>query len=209
MDRRQFMVAAGSALASISTPQFHLAAVPFRRGLSCTPFNASGVQQCEAGIESAILDVTASDTQHATEWCWAACIEAVFTYYDHPVPQERIVEEVWGDVVNMPGSPAQILYALNRTWKDENGASFAAHGSTIGTNPITAAQDLASDHPLIIGALGHAMVLSALTYERDYYGRGQVVLAEVRDPWPYNPNHRPLTPQEWYGASFAARIRVT
>ena len=179
-----------------------------KAALNCTPFAPNGIQQCEAGIDSGILDVVASDTQHKSQWCWAACIEAVFTYYDHPVPQERIVTEVWGDVVNMPGQPGQILGALNRRWKDENDNEFRSYASAIGTNAITAAQDLAADHPLIIGTLGHAMVLTSLTYLRDVYGRGDVQLAEVRDPWPYNDRHRALSPQEWYMITFAARIRV-
>jgi len=177
--------------------------------LVCTPFAANGVQQCEAGIDSTILDVTASDTQHATQWCWAACIEAVFSYYGHSISQEDIVKETWGGIVNMPGSPGQILGALNHKWTDTDGDEFSARGTTIGTNAITAAQDLAADHPLIIGTLGHAMVLTSLIYLRDLAGRGEVTLAEVRDPWPYNPGHRSLSPQEWYSITFAARIRVT
>jgi len=106
MDRRAFLV---SLAALGATPRAELPFVPhtvsLRRGLYCTPFAPNGVQQCEAGIDSSILDVTASDRQHATQWCWAACIEAVFTYYGHPVTQERIVGDIWGGIVNMPGSP--------------------------------------------------------------------------------------------------------
>jgi hypothetical protein len=194
----------GFSIPNPASPELHTAAL----GLDCTPFDMNGVQRCEAGIDSSILDVVASDTQHESQWCWAACIEAVFTYYDHPVPQDRIVSEIWGDVVNMPGAPLQILSALNRKWTDQNGDDFTSQGTSLGTNAITAAQDLAADHPLIIGTLGHAMVLTSLTYLRDVYSRGQVQLAEVRDPWPYNQRHRALTPQEWYSISFAARIRV-
>src|SRR5690348_17365423 len=109
MHRRAFLISVG-ALAVSSLSARHK-----RRALVCSPFNAAGVQQCEAGIESSILDVTASDTQHASEWCWAACIQAVFSYYGHEVSQERIVKESWGDIVNMPGSPSLIMRALNRT----------------------------------------------------------------------------------------------
>lgn len=47
---------------------------------------------------------------------------------------------------------------------------------------ITAVRDLAEDMPLIIGTLGHAMVLTGLTYNRDVHGRGVVTSAVVRDP---------------------------
>src|SRR5690348_17854568 len=69
MHRRAFLISVGALAVS------SLSARRKRRALVCSPFNAAGVQQCEAGIESSILDVTASDTQHASEWCWAACIQ--------------------------------------------------------------------------------------------------------------------------------------
>jgi hypothetical protein len=61
-----------------------------------------------------------------------------------------------------------------------------------------AAQDLAADMPLIVGTMGHAMVLTALTYNRDGYGSGVVTGAIVRDPWPYpglRDGRRVLSPQ--------------
>lgn len=203
MDRRSFVISAGAlALGSINRKErVH--------DLVCSPPNMYGVQNCEAGILADVLDVTASDTQHASEWCWAACIEGVFSYYGHAVPQERIVSEAWGRIVNQPGSPSMILSSLNRTWTDESGDRFRVSASIIGTTPAAAAQDLADNHPLIIGTLGHAMLLTSLVYQRSMNGNGGVVLAKVRDPWPYNPRRRALTPQEWYSISFAARIRVS
>jgi hypothetical protein len=175
--------------------------------LTCGPFYPNGLQLCEVGIDSDVADVEVSATQHLQEWCWAASIEMVFSYYSHPVPQERIVAETWGAVVNLPAQPIQVLGALNRHWTDENGDSFRARGDVFSANATTAAQDLAADRPLIIGTLGHAMVLTGLTYWRNAYGAGQVTAAVVRDPWP-GRGKRVLSPQEWYGANFLARIRI-
>jgi hypothetical protein len=176
----------------------------------CGPWDqpGPGIQLCEAGIRSTLLDVTASDRQQASEWCWAASISAVFHYYGHPVSQERIVKEAYGKIVNMPGTPQAILGALNRVWIDDNGGRFRASGDTRSASIVTAAQDLANDKPLIIGSRGHAMVLTDLVYTRDHDGRGRPQSATVRDPWPYNPGKRLLTPQEWNGTRFLARIRV-
>jgi len=176
----------------------------------CGPWDqtAPGVQVCEVGIGSAILDVTASDRQQASEWCWAASISAVFHYYGHPVSQARIVREAFGRIVNMPGSTQEILDALNRDWTDDNGKGFRVSGDTRSASIVTAAQDLANNMPLIIGSRGHAMVLTDLVYVRDRSGRGEPRSATVRDPWPYNAQKRQLTPQEWYGVRFLARIRV-
>lgn len=178
--------------------------------LSCGPFVPPGVQRCEAGIDSSVAHVTASAVggQHLSQWCWAACIEMVFTYYGRPVLQERIVRETWGRIVDLPGQPGQILANLNRHWTDEDGNDFFVSGDAYSANAITAARDLAQDMPLIIGTMGHAMVLTSLVYVRDGFGGGGVNAAIVRDPWP-GRGRRMLSPQEWFNINFAARIRVS
>lgn len=173
--------------------------------LQCTAYNQAGVQQCQVGIDSNLIPVTAS--QQMPEWCWAASISMVFGYYGFPVSQSRIVEEVWGEAADMPAGPDQILSDLNRDWKDDNDNKFTASGESYDANPTTASQDLAQDMPLIIGTMGHAMVLTSLVYVRDVTGNGSVQQAIVRDPWP-GRGRRVLTPQEWYSAQFLARIRV-
>ncbi len=173
----------------------------------CGPLMPNGVQRCVIGIRSSMLDVRAAGTQHLSQWCWAACIEMVFAYYGFRVAQRRIVEETWGSIVNLPGMPEQILNNLNRDWEDDRGRSFSVSGDTFTTSIQTAAEDLANDMPLIVGTLGHAVVLTSIDYLRDVYGNFQIGAAIVRDPWP-GRGRRALTPQEWYSISFAARIRV-
>jgi hypothetical protein len=131
----------------------------------------------------------------------------VFRYYGFQVPQEQIVQQTWGGIVNLPAYPAHILANLNRPWVDLSGRRFSVSGDAFSANPITAAQDLAQDMPLIIGTMGHAMVLTALTYFVDQSGNGAVTEAIVRDPWP-GRGRRVLVAQEWYGTNFLARIRV-
>ncbi len=177
------------------------------QNLQCVDYN--GVRTCTAGIQSTILDAKGFDTQHMNEWCWAASIQAVFDYYGHNISQERIVQETFGSIGNWPAQPYTILQALNRTWKDDNGTEFASMAESYDANLVTAAQDLASDYPLIIGANGHAMVLTALTYSGNMAGQVWIQSATVRDPWPLNPSRRDLTFQEWMGISFLARIRIT
>ena len=173
----------------------------------CTPFNAQGIQQCDAGILSNIATVSINSAQNKSQWCWAACIQMVFGYYGHPISQTRIVEETFGQIVNMPAQSGQILSALNRQWIDDNGNTFTSSGNAFGANHVTAAQYLADNKPLIIGTQGHAVVLTAVRYLRDQYGKGRIIDAIVRDPWP-GRGKRGLTPQEWYGVSFASLIDV-
>lgn len=176
--------------------------------LACLDF-APGQRQCQAGINSALLHISATKAntkQEQSQWCWAACISMVFSYYGHPVSQARIVMETWGKIRNLPGQPADILRNLNRPWTDDAGEDFTVSSGPGSTNPPTAAQDLANDMPLIIGTQGHAVVLTALTYSTRSYGV-DVDAATVRDPWP-GRGRRVLSPSEWYGIMFAAQIRV-
>jgi len=196
MDRRTMLRCLGAAALS---PALNAAA-----GITCTPFY--GGQTCNVGVDSAIADIVASDTQHQSQWCWAACIETVFRYWGHPVRQERIVSDAWGGVVNLPGTPVQIMGSLNRRWIDDNNRIFTVTSDVYSANAATAIQDLTAGMPLIVGSMGHAMVLTAMTYVQTMYG-WNVNAAIVRDPWP-GRGRRVLTPQEWYAMNFASRIRI-
>src|SRR5690242_7317257 len=104
MDRRQILYASVVAGVTVGTRSLR-SEVPADG--SCSPPNMYGFQQCVAGIQTSKLGVTAY--QRATEWCWAACISGVFAYYGHDISQPRIVEEAYGGIVNLPGSPQAIL----------------------------------------------------------------------------------------------------
>lgn len=202
MNRRRFLELLGAAAGGV------LLARPGQAEIDCGDW-VNGLQQCVVGIRSEVIHVPASEVggQYLTQWCWAASIEMIFRYYGYVVPQERIVKETWGDIVNLPADASLILANLNRPWVDERGNRFLARGDALTANPVTAIQDLAQDRPLIIGTMGHAMVLTALTYLHDAYGRFQVIGAVVRDPWP-GKGRRELSAMEWYATRFLARIRV-
>lgn len=201
MNRRHLLIGTGAGLLAAPSAAWSR--------LACGPFVPPGIQQCEAGIDSSVAHVTAAAIggQHMSQWCWAACIEMVFRYYGLQVPQVQIVQETWGGIVNLPAQPGHILANLNRPWIDRTGRRFGVSGDAVTANPITAAQDLSQDMPLIIGTMGHAMVLTSLTYVRDLHGNGNVLAAVTRDPWP-GRGRRVLSEQEWRGTSFLARIRV-
>lgn len=206
MKRRQFLMCSSGALGCSFLGISNSADALIR----CTPFNYEGLQECEAGIDSYIANVVAASTggQHMSQWCWAACIEMIFKYYGFNIPQQEIVRQNWGDIVNLPGQPHQILTSLNRPWQDEYGRIFYVSGDVYSSNPMTAAQDLSQDMPLILGTMGHAMVLTSLIYVRDRYGNGNVLRAVVRDPWP-GRGRRMLTAQEWNSLSLLVRIQVS
>jgi hypothetical protein len=188
---------------------------PASAALRCTPFSNQGVQLCEAGLDQNVGAVQAQ--QEHSQWCWAACISALFHYYGYDVPQARIVTATFGQLVNAPAVGPQIAAATNRNWVDDRGRQFAARCEVLWdpglhvAQPDAAAQsalELAQGHPLIIGAGGHAMVLTAMSFARDAQGNGQPTMAIVRDPWP-GRGRRQLAPQEWMATQFLAKVHVT
>jgi hypothetical protein len=203
MQRRAF-VSGGLALsAGIMLPKPVYASQQCNQPVM-TPYGP--IQRCTAGIQSFSFQQA---YQEQDEWCWASCISMVFGYYGHPVSQRRIVAEVWGEVVDMPGEPDQILSDLNRNWTDDRGRRFTSRGDSFSANNFNAVKDLQNDQPLIVGALGHATVLTALTADSNLRtGAWQIVEAVVRDPWPSNGGRRVLSPTEWFNINFAARVRV-
>src|SRR5262249_40158674 len=103
---------------------------------TCVPV-APYISRCTAGIPTLRLNgITAYQQQ--SEWCWAACIQMVFAFYGHRVPQRRIVKETWGEIVDMPGQPEQILADLNRSWMDEDDKKFASSADSLSANAATA-----------------------------------------------------------------------
>jgi Papain-like cysteine protease AvrRpt2 len=180
-----------------------------KAALQCGPPTPPwGVQPCIAGIPQERLNMVFA-YQQQSEWCWAACIEMVFGYWGHPITQLEIVKQTWGVIANMPAKPLDIIRDLNRSWQDRNGRQFEIRGDVFSANGATAAQDLAAEMPLIIGSLGHAMVLTAVSYNRAQNSQGQLTAAVVRDPFPGRGGRRPLSAIEAAGEMPLARIRVS
>jgi len=204
MNRRQVLLGGLSGLGGVTLlTQKALAAI------QCTPFNPyNGVQQCQAGIPSFYAQAKAQQ-QMASQWCWAASISMICGYGGRQINQVRIVQEVWGGIVNMPAQPFQIMAAVNRPWRDDNGGPFMIQGDVMSANVYTAIDDLSQNFPLIICTSHHAMVLTALTYMHDARNAVNVTAATVRDPWPGSPSQRVLSPQEWYDVRLVVRVRVS
>ena len=170
--------------------------------------------RCRAGLPSALMHIPALvNMQYQTQWCWAASIAMVFARYGFAVQQERIVEDAFGAVVNMPAYPDEILGALTGRWEDELGRPFEVRSGVGWAFVNEIIRDLAHDHPVIVGTRGHAMVLTALEYVRPSRSLHEgstplhVAAAVVRDPWP-GIGRRILTEEEWRSVDLAARIRV-
>jgi hypothetical protein len=204
MNRREFLASLSLGAASTLASSKLLAEVQCSQPLVYP--NGYVIQNCTAGIPSGVLQFVAA-RQQSSQWCWAACIQMMFRVYGYDLPQALLVQQTWGGIVNMPANPTQILNALNRIYVDRSGRRFRASGDAFTVNISTAINDLSNRSPLIVGALGHATVLTALSYTHSNKGEFQITNATVRDPWPQSPSRRTLSPQEWFNINFAARIR--
>jgi hypothetical protein len=182
--------------------------------VSCTPFNADDVQRCVAGLQIASLRTA---RQRCESWCWAACIETIFFLHGFRVDQKRIAEKLFGTAECEPAVGRQIVETITGDWVDDRGREFSAqafplvdldYGIWEPTAVEDAAHELANNNPLINIALGHATVLTALTYLRHRDGSGMPLQMVVRDPYPGNPNRRTLDFQEINGSVFLAAVHV-
>jgi len=161
--------------------------------------------RCTVGIPAERL--FAGTRQESREWCWAACIEMVFAYYGHRVSQSRIVRETWGGLVDKPVHKRQLLDDLNRDWTDNRGRRFRSNADVFD-RPAAGVPDLRRNRPLILGTLGHTVVLTAITLEiDDFSGRWNIAGAVVHDPWPGH-GARILSGEEWRNVRFAVRVEL-
>lgn len=179
----------------------------------CTPWNAQGFRQCEVGVNVRV----GTARQRCQNWCWAACVEAVFALNGYRVAQEDIVEKLYGGLVCAPSSGAGITAAINGVWRNREGDSFTAVAEVLWDVQYAfgrrdrveqAANELAQGYPLIVGALGHATVMTGMAYTLAANGTYRVDGIMVRDPWPGHPNRRLLTPQEAMATNFLTKVYV-
>lgn len=181
----------------------------------CGPFDYRGVRTCQVGVNIGPVPTAQQECQN---WCWAACIEAVFALHGHWIDQQVLVEKVYGSPnACRTATGNQIANAITGDWVDGRGSHFRARAEVLADLSMGYAQpnalakiwdELARGKPLINGAREHATVLTAMTYLQDTAGRTQLTNLTVRDPWPYSPNRRDLTPNEVYGTFFVCKVDV-
>ena len=71
-----------------------------------------------------------------------------------------------------------------------------------------AGAELTAGRPLIVGTVGHAVLLTAVNYAHDNRGNLQILEMVVRDPWPTSPNRRVLSQMETQQMYFLAAVRT-
>ncbi|MFN3972271.1 MAG: hypothetical protein ACK4GO_16560 [Gemmobacter sp.] len=192
-------------------------------GLSCGGFSApspQGVQRCTVGISS--VNVLGAG-QACPHWCWAACIQSLFATAGFVIAdQRRIVAALFGRAdLCLAANGAQIVRTISRDWQADDGRWFRAQAQplldlSMGLwNPRVVqatAWDLANGFPLINGALGHATLMTGMTYLADHAGtlRGieDISVADPLVPLGQPARLRSLTGDEARGTFFVGQVRV-
>lgn len=167
----------------------------------------------EADADARLGDVAAGRAEAA--WCWAACVGAIMRRHGQALDQRRIVAQLHERRPDLPAWGRSLADATSRRWLSDDYRWFLCRCDVLWEGAagermaaaIIAARALADGDPLILGAGGHAMVLTALTFARDGRGNGQPLAGIVRDPWP-GAGRRALRPGEWAAARFLARLNV-
>ena len=205
LHRRQVLTSLGAAaaLAGLS-----------RAELACEAYDAEW-QVCQAGLRFSPEVRTAQ--QECEYWCWAACIEAIFALGCYSVSQAAIVERVYAEPVGAPAEGQTIASAASGSWRDARGRAFQAGTETLIDANIglwrpdaaaVAGAELTAGRPLIVGTVGHAVLLTAVNYAHDNRGNLQILEMVVRDPWPTSPNRRVLSQMETQQMYFLAAVRT-
>ncbi|MGX5774868.1 papain-like cysteine protease family protein [Methylorubrum zatmanii] len=129
--------------------------------------------------------------QAMSQWCWAACISMICRWYGYPMRQDRIVNDVYGGVVDMPAADGNLTSALNHTWTADDGRRFRISAETfspaLGTANVSnerVIDDLSNDRPLLNGSGTHATVVARVDYVQSAGQPPRVMRVHVIDPWP-------------------------
>lgn len=205
LSRRHILTALAATLA---LPRIARADIACRSG-------APGEEICQAGLPFSPDMRTAG--QECQFWCWAACIEAIFALNGHTVRQAEIVSRLYGQPACVAADGPTIANAIAGAWIGAEGRSFRAdpqilidaqYGVWREDAHIVAARELEAGRPLVLGALSHAVLLTAMTFARAPGGATQVIELVIRDPWPTNPNRQVLSWRQAQQISFLTTVRV-
>jgi len=122
------------------------------------------------------------------------------------------VERIYGTRKDQTADPQQILLALSG-WgpNTAGGASKIYADGYQGLYPYFI-QDLINGYPLIVGLnygtnIGHAVVLTAVSFSRNQFGQPVPFAVVIRDPWPDNPDRQEIPINIFLsGCFFSARV---
>jgi len=157
----------------------------------CAPTERAGMERCITGVApSAVREI--QEQQKASNWCWAASISMLLASGGVRVPQEEVVREHFGTVVNERVTGKEFHALLNRSWHTPSGEivetaarPVAPWWGQLGLMAPDVLADLEQGRPLVLGLHEHAVLLVEVTFERQTGGNPgsyRLLRAGVLDP---------------------------
>ncbi|MEO2020978.1 MAG: papain-like cysteine protease family protein [Pirellulaceae bacterium] len=162
------------------------------------------------GIPSDLMTYCAAK-QEKQNWCWAACIQMVYSTQGINVSQDDIVKATLGVVIDVPAGPQHFMDAL-KGWKPSQSGRKSLEASFYEGPPqlSTLTLSLKSKVPVILGLtypdqnVGHGVVITAVYLEPGIAGK-ELTGVIVRDPaavFSATKGKRRLEPAEFKNADW-------
>jgi hypothetical protein len=127
-----------------------------------------GLEECI--VTARTTSIVAAQRQKLSLWCWAAALSMIYGAQGHPISQEGIVKQNFGDLRNAPGGDFLTFEdRLNREYEDDRGDTFESTSEQIDT-PEDARAALQTGIPILYTTSTHAMVQTSITYQKAPYG---------------------------------------
>ena len=152
--------------------------------------------------------------QRMQNWCWAACIQMVLNWHGLYVSQEDIVQRVFGNTIDRPAVPKEMLSALSGWLPDTRGRYSAIAADPVNINNYSVVKDLSERWPLIVGlsgpgGTGHAYVMTAAYYYLNEANEPIIYRVVLRDPYPTQSSRIEMDMQQFgRRCTFATRVHV-
>lgn len=159
--------------------------------------------------------------QNMSNWCWAAVLQSILRFHGVSITQEDIVHRAYGGFIDRPANDAEITNTVNNwAFVDSAGLAWMLNAQPQSEVTVTSVlEDLHFNQPVLVGlsgppgetgAVGHAYVLSAISYRLDANGFVFPQDVQLRDPWPDNPSEIEMPWSEFMQRHlFYIRVRAT
>lgn len=202
MDRRSFFTNAAALLTSC-TAIADAAAAQAAAKTVCGFDKRRKANVCTVRLSGPLQYFPAKKGGSEVLSCWLACLQMVFKYHGYNVQAATILHDIYGG--NMPKAPWQDLSGFSKGLVDDNHHHLSFSTEKLSVRASDAAELLAENQPLIIGAFGHPVVLTAMSYTGDRLGGMTIVDATVLDPAP-GKGTRIVSSPDWVNVTFITRI---
>jgi len=149
------------------------------------------------GIPNSRMNYYAS-VQQKPQWCWAASIQMVMSYYNVEISQQQIVKRTYGvsngEFPDWAASIQTIHQNLNYQGIDDTGKKYIVNAKVgFGApDPVLLVEELSNKRPIVIAykenSGGHVVLITAVSYFQS--NKGPLIRSiVVRDPLPELNNH--------------------